>query len=147
MRVVQVDCARPILVSPFRLSARAVLLRLVAGPVTNHDSSARERRGHTTLGSGSGACCHPLPSRPPPVDRLAATPYGRLASRPPAQLLRFATKSAATRRAAALVRTRVTSCLILRTAKRDPSYIRARSSRSSRSFFLLFLSTRLVERV
>jgi len=43
----------------FRLSARAVLLRLVAGPVTNHDSSARERRGHTTLGSGSGACCPP----------------------------------------------------------------------------------------
>lgn len=59
----------------FRLSARAVLLRLVVGPVTNHDSSARERRGHTTLGSGSGACCHPL--RDPlcfSVDRLAATP-------------------------------------------------------------------------
>lgn len=37
----------------------SVLLRLVAGPVTNHDSSARERRGHTTLGSVSGACCRP----------------------------------------------------------------------------------------
>lgn len=32
-------------------------VRLIAGPVTNHDSSGRERRGHTTLGSVSGACC------------------------------------------------------------------------------------------
>lgn len=65
-------------------------VRLIAGPVTNHDSSGRERRGHTTLGSVSGACClAPL--------RLE-TPH------PPAQLLRFATKSAARdrRRAAAL---------------------------------------------
>lgn len=45
----------------------SVLLRLVAGPVTNHDSSARERRGHTTLGSVSGACCH----TPPPRGTLA----------------------------------------------------------------------------
>lgn len=65
----------------------SVLLRLIAGPVTNHDSSARERRGHTTLGSVSGACCHPL----------------RLTGHPPVQLLRFPTKSVARdRRAAAL---------------------------------------------
>lgn len=81
----------------------SVLLRLVAGPVTNHDSSARERRGHTTLGSGSGACCHP-PPRTPAFDSafraLGRYPLTLLllycfASRPPAQLLRFATKSIA----------------------------------------------------
>lgn len=81
----------------FRLSARAVLLRLVAGPVTNHDSSARERRGHTTLGSGSGACCPPPRAASPPFDRARVA--GRLrpplspACHPPAQLLRFTTKS------------------------------------------------------
>lgn len=53
----------------------SVLLRLVAGPVTNHDSSARERRGHTTLGSGSGACCHPL--RRPPLRSASRRPPGR----------------------------------------------------------------------
>lgn len=64
--------------SEFRLGSKlrrvgfclSVLLRLIAGPVTNHDSSARERRGHTTLGSVSGACCRRpslLPLQPYPL--------------------------------------------------------------------------------
>lgn len=65
----------------FRLSARAVLLRLVSGPVTNHDSSARERRGHTTLGSGSGACCHPLSPCPRRQPGRSTLPHGEPPSR------------------------------------------------------------------
>lgn len=79
------------------LLARFSLLRLVAGPVTNHDSSARERRGHTTLGSGSGACCHPLREAPPPFELPDCHSSPWALPRPPAQLLRFATKSVAKR--------------------------------------------------
>lgn len=74
-------------------------VRLIAGPVTNHDSSGRERRGHTTLGSVSGACCRRRRRR-----RLSLAPLRLETPHPPAQLLRFATKSATRdrRRAAAL---------------------------------------------
>lgn len=71
----------------------SVLVRLIAGPVTNHDSSGRERRGHTTLGSVSGAC-YLLPYHRHPL---------WLVGHPPAQLLRFATKSMAQDRRAALL--------------------------------------------
>lgn len=73
-------------------------VRLIAGPVTNHDSSGRERRGHTTLGSVSGACCRRRRRR------LSLAPLRLETPHPPAQLLRFATKSATRdrRRAAAL---------------------------------------------
>lgn len=68
--IVQVDRARPILVSSWSSVFLFVALfsyGSLQGPVTNHDSSVQERRGHTTLNSGSGACCHPLFTFCPPL--------------------------------------------------------------------------------
>lgn len=118
----------------FRLSTRAVLLRLVAGPVTNRDSSARERRGHTTLGSGSGACCHPL-RVPPSFQRRQPwlTPPGTAGEPPSRAIIALRNKE----RGAGGFEGPGCSCRCLIFA----TGLFVRFSRFASSFCLLFLST------